>query len=140
VPSKISLRIFESLRLRGIGLCALTWPSRLFHDWYGPCIFLPMPLSILLHFYRNFVLLTSSVTAFECLLLWGAGNPLFIITLLLTKLVSEIFIAALFIFFQGDKLYFYHNLGISRTILFGSALAFDMLIWTIAIVLTNIIA
>jgi hypothetical protein len=99
-----------------------------------------MPLNILLHFYRNFGLITSSVTAFECLLLWGTGKSLFIITLLVTKLVSQILIAALFIFFQGEKLYFYHNLGLTRPILFGSALVIDMTIWIIAIVLTSFLA
>jgi hypothetical protein len=50
---------------------------------------------------------------------------------------SEIFIAALFIFFQHGKFYFYHNLGITRPVLFGSAFFIDMSIWTIAITLTS---
>jgi hypothetical protein len=96
-----------------------------------------VPLTLIFHFYRNFALITSSVTGFQCLLLSVADNPLFIITLLLTKLGSEIFIAALFIFFQHGKFYFYHNLGITRQVLFGSAFVIDMSIWTIAITLTS---
>jgi hypothetical protein len=99
-----------------------------------------MPLSILLHFYRNFVWITSSITLFECILFWGSGRNLFVISLLLTKLVSEVFIAALFMFFQSNRMYFYHNLGLTKLQLFASAFLLDMMLWTLAVVLTAFIS
>jgi hypothetical protein len=95
-----------------------------------------VPLKILFHFFRNFVWLSFATTLFECLLLWGTGKNEFIVVLLLTKLASSVLIALLFLSFQADKFYFYHNLGLTRLELFGSALAIDMLFWTVAITFT----
>ena len=98
--------------------------------------FRDVPLRILFHFFRNFIWLSLSITLFECVLLWGTGKNQFIISLLLTKLAANVLIASLFLFFQGNKLYFYYNLGLTRIELFGSAFVIDMVFWTTAITLT----
>ena len=99
-----------------------------------------VPLKVLLHFFRNFVWLSLSITLFQCLVLWGTGKNEFILILLLTKLTSNVLIATMFLFLQADKLYFYHNLGLTRLELFGSALLFDMIFWVTAIAITTFVS
>lgn len=95
-----------------------------------------VPLRILIHFFRNFIWLSLSITFFECALLWSTVKSQFIVSLLLTKLAANILIATYFLFFQGNKLYFYYNLGLTKIELFGSAFVIDMVFWSMAITLT----
>jgi hypothetical protein len=95
-----------------------------------------MALSILFLFFRNFIWISSVITLFQCYLLADSGKPLYVVPLLLTKLGSDVLIALMFVFFQGTRLYFFYNLGYTRTALFGSALLFDMGTWSLLVVLT----
>ena len=84
-------------------------------------------------------MITTSITLFECYLL-ASDEPKVIVVLLWTKLASDFVIGLLFILLQGHKLYFFHNLGYSRVQLLGSALAFDMTLWTLLIAGTTMIS
>jgi hypothetical protein len=92
-----------------------------------------MPLNILFLFFRNFLWLTTSITLFECYLFSFATDPQVIMVLLWTKLASDFVIGLLFVLLQGNRLFFFHNLGYSRFKLMGSALFFDMTLWTLLI-------
>lgn len=95
-----------------------------------------MPLAHALLFYRSFVLLCSAITIFQCVLMANATNGYFGVTLFWTKLVSSLLIGVLFHFFKSSHLYFFYNLGYTRNILYGYALALDLSIWAAAITLT----
>jgi hypothetical protein len=97
-----------------------------------------MPLSILFLFFRNFIGITTAITLFQCYLLAGSGKPLFAFPMLFTKLASDALIAMMYVFFGRNKLYFYYNLGISKQVLFVSALVFDAGIWFLLVALTLI--
>jgi hypothetical protein len=96
-----------------------------------------MPLSILFLFFRNFLWITTSITLFECYLLALSGNPQVIMVLLWTKLAADGVIGLLFLLLHGHKMYFYYNLGYSKVYLLAGALAIDLLLWTISMVLTS---
>lgn len=99
-----------------------------------------MPLSVLFLFFRNFLWITTSITLFECYLLSSSENVSIIFTLLWTKLAANVLIGLLFSLLQPNRLYFFYNLGYSRVQLFGSALAFDLTVWSFLIIITTIIS
>lgn len=96
-----------------------------------------MPFSHLWLFYRNFILLTTAITFFQCVLMATATSWYFSITLFWTKLISSMLIGVLFHFFKHDHLYFFYNLGYSLRRLYTLVFSLDMLIWTLLITLTH---
>ena len=99
-----------------------------------------MTLTVLFLFFRNFIWITTSITVFECYLLAVSGDVRVVLTLLWTKLAANAVIGLLFLMLQGNRMFFFHNLGYSRFQLFGSALLFDLAIWTSLVTTTALIS
>jgi hypothetical protein len=95
-----------------------------------------MPFSHLWLFYRYFILGCTAITLFQCVLMANAPRAYFGVTLFWTKLLSSILIGLLFHFFRNNYLYFFYNLGYTQRMLYSRALAVDLVIWLIAIIIT----
>jgi len=88
------------------------------------------------HFYRSFWLLSSLITAACMVLFWEYGFSIFS-TLLWFKLATLFLIFRFIKSYKAREFYYYHNLGVSKMLLWGVTLSFDLLVYLILLFQVN---
>src|SRR5689334_5304197 len=84
---------------------------------------------ILFAFYRNFVVVTGSISVIFCFIYWSTASLSFAFTLFWTKLITNFLIGLLFIVFNRDATLFYNNLGYSSSKMYTGMMLLDLMIW-----------
>lgn len=88
------------------------------------------------HFYKGFWLLSSLITA-VCMVLFREYGLSIFSTLLWFK-VGTLYIIFRFIkSYKAREFYYYHNLGVSKLLLWGVTLSFDLVVYLILIFQVN---
>lgn len=86
-------------------------------------------MRIILTFYRNFSWVVLSITFFGCSLIVMSGTWNFVVSIFWMKLFTNAMLGLFIHIFSPEQLYFFNNLGYSKTRIFASAFLLDMVIW-----------
>jgi hypothetical protein len=73
---------------------------------------------------------TTSVTLFTAYLLWLSGNPLFVVNLIWTKVITTGLLLLFVHFFLSGDFYFFNNLGFDKIRIYTSMVVPDFIIAT----------
>ena len=85
-------------------------------------------IRLIVHFYRGFWLASSLITLACMGLFWEYGFSIF--SMLLWFKVATLFILFRFIkSYKAREFYYYQNLGVSKMLLWGVTLGFDLLVF-----------
>ena len=87
-------------------------------------------------FYRSFCFTSIFISLINCFLLSQSNLIYFAFALFPSKVITNILIGIFLNMFQSQQLNFYCNLGMSKVVLLGLSFLFDMVVWTILILLT----
>lgn len=85
-------------------------------------------IRLIVHFYRGFWLLSSLITAACMVLFWEYGFGIFSM-LLWFKLATMFLIFRFIKSYKAREFYYYHNLGVSKLVLWGVTLSFDLIVY-----------
>jgi hypothetical protein len=81
-----------------------------------------------MHFYRGFWLASTLITLACMVLFWEYGFSIF--SMLLWFKVVTLFLIFRFIrSYKAREFFYYHNLGMTKMLLWGVTLSFDMLVY-----------
>jgi hypothetical protein len=86
-------------------------------------------LRVRLLFYQNFAVITIAISMFGGYLILESGIGLFVIPVFFMKVITNGLIGLIFHFFRQNRLYFFHNLGVTAFDLYVSAFFIDLLLW-----------
>lgn len=90
-----------------------------------------------LYAYKNIATPSLVITLLLCYNFLTANSSYVIIYLVWMKLASLAALMAYIYFFKSSMLYFFYNLGMTRSFFFASLLMIDMAIFSIALVCTS---
>jgi len=93
-------------------------------------------ISLIIHFYRSFWLLSTLITMVCMILLWEYGLSIFS-TLLWFKLATLFIIYRFIASYKRKEFYYYQNLGISKKLLWISTIGVDIIVYLFLIYQTN---
>jgi len=86
-------------------------------------------MNVIFTFYRNFIWPASFVSLLSGYLVLQGGSGAIAVYMFWMKLFTSFFLGVFFNFFQTKQLYFFHNLGYSKTRLYRGAATLDFSIW-----------
>ncbi len=93
-------------------------------------------MRILLTFYKNFSLISISITFLSCVLILLSGSPYFVVPAFWIKVFSNAGLLTYIHIFRYDQFNFFFNLGYSIRQLYISAFAIDFILWVILALIT----
>jgi len=93
-------------------------------------------IRLIVHFYKGFCLLSLLITAVCLVLFWEYGFSIF--SMLLWLKAATLFLIFRFIkSYKAREFYYYHNLGVSKMVLWAVTLSFDLLVYLILLFQVN---
>jgi len=101
----------------------------LIDHWYDSCVRLTMRVP--LTFYKNFSVISITVSIICCVLVLASGSPYFTVMAFWMKFFSNAGLLAYVHLFRADQFTFFANLGYSQKQLYLQFLAIDFTIWII---------
>jgi hypothetical protein len=96
-------------------------------------------MNIVFTFYRNFIWPATFISLLSGFLILSAGSGRIGIYLFWMKILTSFGLGIFFHLFQSQQLYFYNNLGYSKTRLYICTAALDLFVWVAITVVTLLI-